>query len=216
MVTVDDMHKYCVSHNLKLLSDFNYDFWTIEYSANHERYDRVFSKMFKSFKYFLQDYDASVEDVVEEFRTAVADHLFIHHKRYDELFRTYVVSDTDYHLLDNYDVTETMDRTTTEDETDTSNNTVGQQTDNIENKVSPYNTNSYFEDRKADETIGERHDTGYVVRDNDGTEHYTLTKKGNIGIQTGADMLSKHDKFWTPYEYYMFIFRQIAKELLII
>ena len=49
-----------------------------------------------------------------------------------------------------------------------------------------------------------------------GTEEYTLTRKGNIGVQTGADILKRHYDFWRPYEFYSFIFGEIAKELLIV
>ena len=48
------------------------------------------------------------------------------------------------------------------------------------------------------------------------SENYTLTKKGNIGVQTGADMLQKHEAYWTKYEFYTLIFKEIYDALLIL
>lgn len=46
------------------------------------------------------------------------------------------------------------------------------------------------------------------------TESYNIRKKGNIGVQTATDMISKHNQFWNSYEFYTLIFKDICKELL--
>ncbi len=51
---------------------------------------------------------------------------------------------------------------------------------------------------------------------NTGTESYTLTRVGNIGVQTPTDILDKHKNVWSKYEFYEFIFREIADALLMI
>ena len=46
-------------------------------------------------------------------------------------------------------------------------------------------------------------------------ETYTMSRVGNIGTMTGTDILRKHSDYWTHYEFYTYIFREIAKELLL-
>lgn len=59
-------------------------------------------------------------------------------------------------------------------------------------------------------TKGEQSDT----HKHDGTESYNIRKRGNIGVQTATDMISKHNQFWNSYEFYTLIFKDICKELL--
>ena len=59
-------------------------------------------------------------------------------------------------------------------------------------------------------TKGEQTDT----HNHGETESYNIRKKGNIGVQTATDMISKHNQFWNSYEFYTLIFKDICKELL--
>ena len=59
-------------------------------------------------------------------------------------------------------------------------------------------------------TRGEQSDT----HNHDETESYNIRKRGNIGVQTATDMISKHNQFWNSYEFYTLIFKDICKELL--
>ena len=59
-------------------------------------------------------------------------------------------------------------------------------------------------------TKGEQSDT----HNHNETESYNIRKKGNIGVQTATDMISKHNQFWNSYEFYTLIFKDICKELL--
>ena len=59
-------------------------------------------------------------------------------------------------------------------------------------------------------TKGEQSDT----HKHDETESYNIRKRGNIGVQTATDMISKHNQFWNSYEFYTLIFKDICKELL--
>lgn len=273
MITVNDMYNEVKSNDEMLLSNYRATYWD-DYRNNHDKYDKLFRRMFKSFKYFLQDDDESVEEVTTNFIDDVYNHLLIHDKRYSELYRINVIPDSDYSLTDNYNITETMDRDTTSVDTntygervdsdsitegarnDTSNtsdssrqdsttNVYGSQENNSTSKVAPYDSEEFANNTHTDDTIGGKTDTvtfdkgaetsnttfgkGEQINsststigshtdglDNTSTEDYVLTRKGNIGVQTVTDMLDKHRKLWTMWDFYYFIFMEISKELLII
>ena len=80
--------------------------------------------------------------------------------------------------------------------TNTSNNVVNSGEQNNSSK------NKYIK--------GEQSDT----HNHDETESYNIRKRGNIGVQTATDMISKHNQFWNSYEFYTLIFKDICKELL--
>lgn len=91
----------------------------------------------------------------------------------------------------------TDSKTINEDErTNTSNNVVNSGEQNNSSN------NTY--------TKGEQSDT----HNHNETESYNIRKKGNIGVQTATDMISKHNQFWNSYEFYTLIFKDICKELL--
>ena len=249
--TVKDMYESAVLKDTALLSTYGGDFWN-EYIQNHKEYDRLFMRMFKSFIYFLQDGSESIDVVLTNFVEDVKLHLMINSKKYSELYRTYIVNDDDYMLLDNYNVKETMSKQNSNEGSDvlgerndvtndtigaiTTNttNTIGEQTNSEIKKVSPYDSNSFNNESGTDSNFGTRSDSGNTTTNehtdnltftkgqqtdshsNTSTESYELTRKGNIGVQTGADMLKKHNSFWTPYEFYTMIFKDICKELLLV
>ena len=249
--TVKDMYESAVLKDTALLSTYGGDFWN-EYIQNHKEYDRLFMRMFKSFIYFLQDGSESIDVVLTNFIEDVKLHLMVNSKKYSELYRTYVVNDDDYMLLDNYNVKETMSKQNSNEGSDvlgarndvtndtigaiTTNttSTIGEQTNSEIKKVSPYDSNSFNNESGTDSSFGTRSDSGNTTTNehtdnltftkgqqtdshrNNSTESYELTRKGNIGVQTGADMLKKHDSFWTPYEFYTMIFKDICKELLLV
>ena len=249
--TVKEMYESAVLKDTALLSTYGGDFWN-EYIQNHKEYDRLFMRMFKSFIYFLQDGSESIDVVLTNFVEDVKLHLMINSKKYSELYRTYIVNDADYMLLDNYNVKETMSKQNSNEGSDvlgerndvtndtigaiTTNttNTIGEQTNSEIKKVSPYDSNSFNNESGTDSSFGTRSDSGNTTTNehtdnltftkgqqtdshsNNSTESYELTRKGNIGVQTGADMLKKHDSFWNSYEFYTMIFKDISKELLLV
>lgn len=271
--TVKEMYESAVLKDTALLSTYNGDFWN-EYIVNHKEYDRLFMRMFKSFKYFLQDGNESIDDVLTNFIEDVKLHLMVNSKKYSELYRTYIVKDDDYMLLDNYNVKETMNKQNSYEGSDVlgerddiTNDTIGAITTNTTNtigatttsttstigeqsnteikKVSPYDSNEFSNESGTDSSFGTRSDSGNTTTNehtdngntttnehtdnltftkgqqtdshsNNSTESYELTRKGNIGVQTGADMLKKHNSFWTSYEFYTMIFKDICKELLLV
>lgn len=115
----------------------------------------------------------------------------------------------------------------------------GAQSNSTTNTVAPYNSSSYQPDNQSQESIGTRADSHTKgaqsdshtkgaqsdthtkgsesdTLNNTGTEDYELHRYGNIGVMTVTDMLKKHDEYWTVYEFYEKIFRDIARELLMI
>lgn len=230
MYTVKDMLDYIAGAGAAeyaskgLLSDFrnsDEDFWK-EYRLNHDNYDRVFRRLYKSFRFFDQEEDETIAEVTERFTQAVKDLLLINRKRYEELFRIHEIDDDDYSLLNNYDMTETLTRSTSDvvgSRQDSANNTRGSHTDTSTNSVSPYDTSSFSNDSKLQMEYGSGTDTSTFTagqQTNTGSEQQTLTRKGNIGVMTGTDLLDKHQKYWRYYEFYIAIFADINRDLLFV
>jgi hypothetical protein len=228
MKTVNDMWKYARDNNLKLLSDFNADFWQ-DYISNYARYDKLFRRLYYSFKYFMQECDSDLEDISDittEFIDDVYNHLMANKKKYEELYRIHVIADEDYSITDNYHIREVLDKDTTENNNNTYGNrsdssNVGSQTVTNQNDVSPYNSSGYYANDKDTNIIGARSDTFTKGEQSDalaktGTENYTLTRNGNIGVQTGTEMLDKHNRYWDKYKFYEYIFACICADLLLV
>lgn len=118
--------------------------------------------------------------------------------------------------------------------TDSGTQTKGQQTDSNTESVAPYDSISFSPDKYIEMLSGSRLDlTGFTEGqqldsssntkgqqidnlDKSFTENYTLTKKGNIGVQTATDMIDKHKRFWDLWSFYEYIFKEISRELLLI
>ena len=104
--------------------------------------------------------------------------------------------------------------------TDTGSNTKGQQSDNTTESVAPYDSVNFSPDKYIEMLSGSRLDNtsftegqqmdsssstkGQQIDDLDRTytEDYTLHRVGNIGVQTVSDMLAKHIKVWSAWEFY--------------
>lgn len=241
--TVKDMYKYSSDHTQKLLSDYNADFWA-DYKTNYARYDKLFCRLYRSWFYFLQEKDEELSDIVTNFTADVYAHLMLNEKKYSELYRIHVITDDDYSLTYNYDMHEEMDKDTTSNNSNTygqrsdsdtygsrsDSDSYGAQSNSTTNTVAPYNNSTFQNDNKSEESIGNRSDShtkgsqsdshvkGQEIDtlNNTGTEDYELHRYGNIGVMTVTDMLKKHEEYWTAYEFYEKIFRDIARELLMI
>ena len=65
------------------------------------------------------------------------------------------------------------------------------------------------------DTEGARTDTALAHTDQTDIDEWTLTRRGNIGTQTAADILRLHTAYWTEqYKFMELIFNDIAKQLL--
>lgn len=105
---VDEIYKYCVDNDLPMLSNHASDFWEI-YRNNHTYFDRLFMKTYRKFVVFSSESDEEnpVEENAIDFILDVKAWLIANDKRYSELWRMQDISDTDYSVLDPYNVTET-------------------------------------------------------------------------------------------------------------
>ena len=228
-VTVKDMYARTKANHIKLLSDYSAEFWA-EYLENYERYDRIFNRMYMNSYYFIQDSNETVETVQPNFTEAVYDLLLMNSKRYSELYRINVVDDDDYSIIDNYDVTETREGSYNRDITDnygqrvrTGNDTTGAQNNTITGEVAPYDSETFSNESKSTQNLGQRIDTNAetvnAVEDthaHEGSDEYELHRKGNIGVQTQSEVMEKHKNFWLGYNFYKIIFEDINRELLLI
>lgn len=155
-----------------------------------------------------------------------------------------LVNNYDMQEIMDKDVTDNQDNTygqrsdsgsfTKGSRTDNTTNNIGQQTTTVNGKVAPYDSSTYANNTQDETVAGTRQDSigftegqqldsssstkGQQIDDLDRTytEDYTLHRVGNIGVQTVSDMLSKHIKLWSMWEFYEYIFKEISKDLLLL
>lgn len=196
-VTVDNMYKYCNDHDVPMLSEFNAPFWN-EYTSNYTRYDRLFRRMFLSYRYFMQTpvdrfddlTEAQIEETTLNFEYDVYNHLMANAKRYTELFRINVVDDLSYSIMDNYNITETMAKETSK----TGSDVYGSRTDNTSDSIgAKSDTVSEQFGQRSDSTtqnIGSRTDTNETVsgeQNNTGTN--TIAGFNSDGFENDTEMV---------------------------
>lgn len=209
--TVKEMYEVTKSAGTPLLSNFNDVFWN-DYIEHYTELDRYFSRRYCSFRYFAQEESDTVEVVTQNFTSSVYEHLLVNKKRYEELYRVQSVNDNDYMLLDNYNVNTTI----TKEGSGNGSIVSGEREDKIYNTtmVSPFDSENFYNDTTSDGSTRKGSETD--TTNNAYNETVTSNKKGNIGVQTGADMLGKHTNYWKNFDFYNLIFSEIAKELLLV
>ena len=209
--TVKEMYEVTKVAGTPLLSNFNGVFWTY-YIDNYTELDRYFAKKYSSFRYFAQEESDTIEVVTQNFTSSVYEHLLVNKKRYEELYRAQSVNDNEYMLLDNYNVNETV----TKEGSGNGSIVSGEREDKIYNttKVSPFDSENFYNDTTSDGSTRKGSETD--TTNNSYNETVTSSKKGNIGVQTGADMLVKHTNYWKNFDFYNLVFSEIAKELLLV
>lgn len=226
--TVRDMYTYAVQNNIKLLSTYSGDFWS-EYLANSSIFDKKFMRENASFRYYFDNENAELEDVVTNFVEDVYNHLLINNKKYSELYRVYVMEDTNLDILSNYNIKEdiTKDANNSQDNqygsrSDSTLDTKGSRTDSFEREVSAYNSSDYSKDNLETDIIGQQQNSNSFTKGNQrdvlGTtidEDITREKKGYFNTNA-SDLLNKHDKYWSTYRFYSYIFMEIKRELLLV
>lgn len=241
-VRVNDMYEYADSVNIPLLSEFGEDsdnvtFWH-DYVENYTKYDKLFKRMYKSFRYFLQEpvsrfdelLESEIGDITLDFIDEVYNHLMINAKKYEELYRVNVVPDSDYSITDNYNVTEIMERETSKSDTDvygsrtdTTDDTIGDREDTSLGAIEGFNSNSFTDRDRTVISTGEQENSRNFLKGQQsdthtgsGTEDYTFTKRGNIGVKTVTQVMKEHSDYWEKWEFYSYIFQEISKDLLLV
>lgn len=250
-------------------SNTNFDFWDEVYGAASAEYDREFARRYKNFLYFDFLEAETTSDALTNFKSDVLSILTFNKKRYEEMYRVFLVEDEDDPITYNYDMIETTGAQHTETEYGATSQTKGQETftkgqetftkgeeqltkgsqsntvggTTNTHSVAPYNVQtltpessdeitqqSNTEGQRIDtegqridtnsqrqDTNSARTDTALAHTDQVDSDEWTLTRRGNIGTQTAADILRLHSTYWTEqYKFMQLIFDDIAAQLLLI
>lgn len=219
MININGMYRYAKENNEKLLGSYAGTWWA-DYLSNSEQYDAVFNRLYYSFYYFMQSSVETVDDVLAHWQEDVENLLLLHDKEFSELWRVKVLAADAYNLVNNYDMTETLQKTTGESlgsRSDSYTNTVGAQNNSTTNKVAPFDTEQFKNEGQMETSLGNRSDSGSATtgaQQNSGSENYTLKRSGNIGTMTSTDVMQKHVNFWTAFDFYHYVFGVIARELI--
>lgn len=224
---VIDLYKAIGTGESLLPTGTGFDFWEDTYEANTVVYDREFARRFTSFEYFDFMEADTVAEARENFHADVLSILTFNKKRYEEMYRVFLVEDEDDPITYNYDMVETTGAQHTEsvkgeqeNTTGAQENTTGSQTDT--HNVAPYNTTALSAESSdvsgsRTDNLGQRIDTDGERTDTYDSDEWTLTRRGNIGVQTAGDILSIHTRYWTEtYKFFNLIFDDIAKQLLMV
>ncbi len=177
LARVKKIYDYCKDNDIKMLSDFDADFWEV-YIQNSDYFDRLFRNSYREFVAFNLKDAVDIEEAVEDWVFDIAAFLKANEKRYAELWRLQVISDVDYSILDNYNVRETHitdnDKESTNvfgSKTDTKNSTLSY------GQVTETDTNSYVHGNKSEsdsETINYDDESIRTQTElNVGTQHNT-------------------------------------------
>lgn len=230
MKTVKQMYQRANQTQTALLSNYTADFWE-EYKSNYDRFDNVFVSLFKSFIYFDQEEDETIEEVTTHFINQVYNWLLMNSKRYSEMWRINVIADNEkYSITDNYYLTETYSGSNSNQgamisgqRTDINNTQVGSQNTGNVNKVTAFNSNTENTNTSNTQSIGTRQDIEQFTKGQEtdttqstGSDAHTLTRSGQIGVMTADDVMLKHENFWKSYNFYMFVFNEIRDKFLLV
>lgn len=224
---VREMYDDAKSNARPLLSSYDKAFWS-EYILNYARYDKLFRNMYKSFRYYDQNpFDnTTIGDITDEFIDAVYLHLMANDKKYSELFKLYQLNDQN--MLNDFYVEEiTSGGKTTNgsyvggSRTDTTEDVYGAKSGVQENKIAAFNSTDYVKNNKTEYSDDTYTDTGqYVKGSQTDTEHREEVANNTTTTRGFKDNPSKNArefiKTWNSYEFYLYIFKQIAKELLLV
>lgn len=206
------------------------DFWQ-EYVSNYTLLDRVFAQTYKSMHYFMEDEFLDEDELLDDFMQSVINLIFMNSKKYHELWRIQLLEDAKLSLTENYDMNRSSTRSLTDQgttsdgqRTDVTDTVIGKQNFKTVNNQGGFNTaNENYNSSDVSEN-GSRTDANQFTKGREDVTHNnavneTITSHdvGNLGVQTGADILkSYHDGISKGiFEFYQIVFRDICKELLV-
>ena len=240
MYRVIDLYKYCQEEEgiPPLFPPFEADpdnpawsdFFANTYFAtedSYKAYDREFARRYRNFFYYDFLNADTLADALNDFWYDVASILQLNQKKYQEMYRIFVLSDADMPITYNYDMTETTGAQKQTSVKGQQQNTYGSRTDTIgaidnTHKVAPFNTTSPQTDSQditaqRQDTTGQHIDTEGSRTDTIDNDAWTLTRRGNIGTQTAADVAGSFVKFFdNNFKFMLMIFEDICKQLLMI
>lgn len=218
--TVKDIFKCAVENHMVLFPTVTgFDFWNNVYTnSTNTLYDQTFARLFASFYYndwLNDDPDITAFTSLTHFQFEFISLLTLNRKKYEELYRLHIVTNDEAPYAYNYDMEEHFGVTHTEVKftKGEQENTTGETTDT--HKVAPMNTSTPLTESQdvTDQhtfTDGEREDSTETD-----TDEIVNTRKGNIGVQTFADIAGGFVDFWDgKYKFMMEIFNDICKQML--
>lgn len=228
--TIYDLYNISKETPSPLLSNFDADFWQ-EYLDNYEDFDKFYMHLYKTYEYYMQLPNESVEDIQDAFTQDVYMLLMKNAKKYTELWRIATIEDNDaYELTNNYDIHETFSGTNssqgaaiTGQRTDVTYDNTGSQNSTGLNKITGFDSSTENVNNSNNGAIGSRQDTHQFTKGQEqdttrtqGSDAHTLRRYGNLGVMTVDDILKKHFDFWQVFDFYQVVFDDICKELLLI
>ena len=168
-----------------------------------------------------------MNDIITNFWTDIYSLLQLNQKKYQEMYRIFLLTDEEMPVTYNYDMTETTGKQKTTFDKGQEQDTIGQRQDTIgeitdTHKVAPFNSNtaqveSSNTTSSHTDTIGQHIDTYGTRKDTTESDEWTLTRKGNIGTQTAADVANSFVKFFdNNFKFMLMIFEDIVKQMLYI
>lgn len=227
MYRIIDLYKNLESDAHLLPTNTGLTFWEAIYTANASVMDREFARRFAGFKYFdFLDADDK-DEATANLQADVLSILTFNKKRYEEMYRIFLVADADFPFIYNYDMTETTGAQhsetlygATQDTKGQQINTVGERTDS--HNTAPFNsTTAILESSdvasQQQNTEGQRVDSSTAHTDEYDSDEWTLHRQGNIGTQNAANIAEDFTAYWTEmYKFMKLIFDDICKQLLFV
>lgn len=241
MHRIIDLYKSLPSGGKLLPVNTGFDFWDDIYPDNSAAYDREFARRYAGFEYYDFLEAEAQADAITDLKADVLSILTINQKKYAEMYRIFLLSDEDMPITYNYDMTETTGAQHSEVEYGATSATKGQETytkgqqENTDGEltnshnVAPYNqttavlessdvkSSQTYTDGQRIDTTSARTDTALAHTDSTDSDEWTLTRRGNIGTQTAADVAESFRKFFdNSFKFMLMIYEDIAKQLLMI
>lgn len=213
MYRIIDLYK-ALGENEKLMPvSTNFDFWDDVYVPDASVYDREFARRYSDFKYYDFMESETLAEALADFSADVSGILTVNQKRYAEMYRIFLATDEQMPFDYNYDMTETYGKTKTTSVYGSHTDTIGQIQDT--HSVAPFN--SIVPQVESQDTTAQRQDTIGSHTDTVDGDAVTNTRKGNIGVQTSADIARTFTDYWTrSFKFMDMIFDDICKQLLMI
>ena len=221
------MYVYAKDISLPLLSNFDSTFWS-EYLTNYARYDKIFNNRYKSFRYFNQDpynEDNTIINVTTNFIDDVYGHLLLNSKKYSQLYELYRLNDID--LINDFYTEETFTggrningAYVSGARTDSTSDVYGARQGVDETSIMAFNSTEYAKNNKVENNENAHTDTRNFTKgsqsDSDTRQETTTNRNITKGYKENPSKnIKEYLGVWNSYEFYEYIFRQIANELLL-
>lgn len=227
MYRIIDLYKNLEADAHLLPTNTGLAFWEAIYTANASVMDREFARRFAGFLYFDFLHADDKDEATANLKADVLSILTFNKKRYEEMYRIFLVADNDFPFIYNYDMTETTGAQhsetlygATQDTKGQQINTIGERTDS--HNTAPFNsTTAILESSdvasQQQNTEGQRVDSSTAHTDEYDSDEWTLHRQGNIGTQNAANIAEDFTAYWTEmYKFMKLIFDDICKQLLFV